>query len=95
MPAHIGTRSLMKAAIHSVPGFDVSSDGQRFLIPVVTSQEGPTLVVMQNWEAALRKTGRKLSPEMLGGYVATDHGRQVMGGPFNWTMDTTMLKFFA
>jgi Tol biopolymer transport system component len=42
-----------RAAIHSVPGFDVSPDGQRFLIPTVTSQEGPSLVVMQNWEAAI------------------------------------------
>jgi eukaryotic-like serine/threonine-protein kinase len=42
-----------RAAIHSVLGFDVSPDGERFLIPAVTSQEGPTLVVMQNWETAL------------------------------------------
>jgi Tol biopolymer transport system component len=42
-----------RAAIHSVPGFDVSPDGKRFLIPVVSSREGPALVVMQNWEAAL------------------------------------------
>ena len=44
-----------RAAIHSFMGFDVSRDGQRFLIPVVSSQEGPALVVMQNWEAALRQ----------------------------------------
>jgi hypothetical protein len=42
-----------RAAIRSVPGFDVSRDGQRFLIPVVSFQDGPSLVVMQNWEAAL------------------------------------------
>jgi eukaryotic-like serine/threonine-protein kinase len=42
-----------RAAIHSVLGFDVSPDGERFLIPAVTSKEGPTLVVMQNWETAL------------------------------------------
>jgi Tol biopolymer transport system component len=42
-----------RAAIHSALGFDVSPDGQRFLIPAVTSQDGPSLVVMQNWEAAL------------------------------------------
>jgi Tol biopolymer transport system component/DNA-binding winged helix-turn-helix (wHTH) protein len=42
-----------RAAIHVTPGFDVSPDGQRFLIPVVSSQAGPSIVVMQNWEAAL------------------------------------------
>jgi DNA-binding winged helix-turn-helix (wHTH) protein/dipeptidyl aminopeptidase/acylaminoacyl peptidase len=51
-----------RAAIHSVLGFDVSPDGRRFLIPVVTSQEGPTLVVMQNWEAALPQNRSKTIP---------------------------------
>ena len=41
-----------RAAIHSLPGFDVSADGQRFVIPVVTSP-GPPVVVVQNWEALL------------------------------------------
>ena len=49
-----------RAAIHSVPGFDVSPDGKRFLIPVVTSRDGPSLVVMQNWEAGLLQ-GRSTS----------------------------------
>ncbi len=48
-----------RAAIHSVLGFDVSPDGKRFLIPVVTSQDGPSLVVMQNWEAALPQNRSK------------------------------------
>src|SRR5882724_9478774 len=43
------------AAIHSVLGFDVSADGQRFVIPMVTSAEGPSIVVVQNWEALLPK----------------------------------------
>ena len=42
-----------RAAIHSVLGFDVSADGNRFIIPVVTSQERPSIVVIQNWEALL------------------------------------------
>jgi hypothetical protein len=42
-----------RAAIHSIVGFDVSADGQRFVIPVVTSAEGPSIVVVQNWEALL------------------------------------------
>ncbi len=42
-----------RAAIHSVLGFDVSADGNRFVIPVVTSPESPSLVVTQNWEALL------------------------------------------
>jgi Tol biopolymer transport system component len=44
-----------RASIHSVLGFDVSSDGQRFVIPTVSSAEGPSLVVIQNWEALLRR----------------------------------------
>ena len=51
-----------RAAIHSVLGFDVSPDGQRFLIPAVTSQDGPSLVVMQNWEAALPQNRSKTIP---------------------------------
>lgn len=42
-----------RAAIHSLVGFDVSADGQRFVIPAVTSAEGPSIVVIQNWEALL------------------------------------------
>jgi eukaryotic-like serine/threonine-protein kinase len=42
-----------RAAIHSVLGFDVSADGNRFVIPVVASQESPSIVVIQNWEALL------------------------------------------
>jgi len=42
-----------RAAIHSIVGFDVSADGQRFVIPVVTPGEGPSIVVVQNWETLL------------------------------------------
>lgn len=42
-----------RAAVHSLLGFDVSADGQQFVIPVVTSPERPSLVVVQNWEAEL------------------------------------------
>src|SRR5204862_6580429 len=42
-----------RAAIHSVLGFDVSADGSRFIIPVVTSRASPSIVVIQNWEALL------------------------------------------
>jgi eukaryotic-like serine/threonine-protein kinase len=42
-----------RAAIHSIVGFDVSSDGQRFVIPIVTSPDSSSLVVVQNWEATL------------------------------------------
>jgi hypothetical protein len=42
-----------RAAIHSIAGFDVSADGQRFVIPTVAPTEGPSIVVIQNWEAAL------------------------------------------
>lgn len=41
-----------RAAVHSVTGFDISADGRRFLIPVVDKAvEGPSIVVIQNWEA--------------------------------------------
>lgn len=47
-----------RAAVHSFMGFDVASDGQRFAIPVVAATPGPSLVVIQNWEAALGKAAR-------------------------------------
>ena len=41
-----------RAAVHAVMGFDVSADGQRFLIPVVdTAKDAPAIVVVQNWDA--------------------------------------------
>jgi hypothetical protein len=42
-----------KAGVHSTLGFDVSADGQRFVIPVVTTPESSSLIVVQNWEAQL------------------------------------------
>jgi Tol biopolymer transport system component len=49
----IGTEA--RAAIHSLPGFDVSIDGQKLLIPVVVSTERSEIVVIQNWELELQK----------------------------------------
>ncbi len=46
-----------RAAVHAVLGFDVSADGSRFVIPVVSSPEKPSLVVIQNWESALTHNG--------------------------------------
>jgi DNA-binding winged helix-turn-helix (wHTH) protein len=43
-----------RAAIHSILGFDVSPDGQRFLIPVTTSPERASIIVKQNWESELK-----------------------------------------
>jgi eukaryotic-like serine/threonine-protein kinase len=45
-----------RAAIHSLPGFDVSADGKRFVIPVVSAAEGPSIVVIQNWEGLLQSS---------------------------------------
>ncbi len=42
-----------RAAIHAQAGFDVSADGQRFVIPIVNSLRAPSIVVVQNWEALL------------------------------------------
>ena len=42
-----------RAAIHSVMGFDVSADGQRFVIPVVSSAAAPSIAVVHNWEGLL------------------------------------------
>jgi hypothetical protein len=41
--------------MHSIMGFAVSVDGQRFLVPVITSSEESQIVVIQNWEAALQR----------------------------------------
>jgi eukaryotic-like serine/threonine-protein kinase len=49
-----------RAALHSSVGFDVSADGRRFLVPVVTSSEKSDIVVIQNWEAALQRNPGKL-----------------------------------
>jgi trehalose-6-phosphate synthase len=48
-----------RAAMHSNVGFDVSADGQRLLVPIVTSQEKSEIVVIQNWEAAAQKSRGK------------------------------------
>ncbi len=46
-----------RAAIHSMAGFDVSADGQRFLVPVITSPEKSEIVVIQHWEGLLQRKG--------------------------------------
>lgn len=50
-----------RAAIHSKMGFDVAPDGQRFLVPIVTSSEKSEIVVIQNWEIALQRSSGKLN----------------------------------
>jgi hypothetical protein len=48
-----------RAAIHSQIGFDVAPDGQRFLVPIVTSSEKSEIVVIQNWEIALQRNSAR------------------------------------
>ncbi|MBC8166729.1 MAG: PD40 domain-containing protein [Bryobacteraceae bacterium] len=43
-----------RGAIHAPLGFDVSSDGRRFLVPIAATLEPSEIVVIQNWEAALK-----------------------------------------
>ena len=50
-----------RAAIHSQIGFDVTPDGQRFLVHIVTSSEKSEIVVIQNWENALQRSSGKLN----------------------------------
>ncbi len=50
-----------RAAVHGSLGFDVSHDGQRLLVPIVTSTEQTEIVVIQNWEAALQQNRAKLN----------------------------------
>jgi serine/threonine-protein kinase len=40
---------------HSVPSFDVSADGSRFVIPSMTPGESSALVVLQDWESLVFK----------------------------------------
>jgi hypothetical protein len=42
-----------RTALHSPTGFDVSTDGRHFLIPIVASPEKSEIVVVQNWEAGI------------------------------------------
>jgi Tol biopolymer transport system component len=46
-----------RAAIHGLSGFDVSPDGEQFLIPIVKSAERSEIVVMQNWESEQGRPG--------------------------------------
>jgi hypothetical protein len=50
-----------RAAMHSNLGFDVSADGQRLLVPTVTSSEKSEIVVIQNWEAAAQRNQPRLN----------------------------------
>ena len=43
-----------RAAIHSLPGFDVSLDGNRFVI--ARAPESPSIVITQNWESQLARS---------------------------------------
>jgi hypothetical protein len=49
-----------RAAMHTLAGFDVSQDGKQFLVPIITSQEQSSIIVMQNWESALQGNTGKL-----------------------------------
>jgi Tol biopolymer transport system component len=49
------------AALHSEAGFNVSMDGKRILVPIVTSSEKSEIVVIQNCEAALKMNEGKLN----------------------------------
>ena len=42
-----------RTAIHATIGFDVYSDGQRSIVPAVSKSEGPSIVIVQNWESLL------------------------------------------
>jgi eukaryotic-like serine/threonine-protein kinase len=44
-----------RAAIHSIVSFDVSADGNRFVIPSMTPGESSALVVLQDWESLLAR----------------------------------------
>jgi WD40 repeat protein len=43
-----------RASVHSIPSFDVSSDGSRFVVPSMVPGESSTLVVLQNWETLIK-----------------------------------------
>jgi eukaryotic-like serine/threonine-protein kinase len=43
-----------RSALHSSVGFDVSADGREFLVPIITSPERSDIVVIRDWETALR-----------------------------------------
>ena len=43
-----------RAALHYAFGFDVSKDGQQFLVSAVPSPERSEIIVLQNWEKAIQ-----------------------------------------
>jgi hypothetical protein len=44
-----------RGALNAPLGFDISADGNRFLVPIATSSERSEIVVIQNWEAGLKE----------------------------------------
>jgi hypothetical protein len=50
-----------RAAIHSLQGFDVSSDGRLFLVPTVASTDKSEIVVIQNWESEVGRNRGQLN----------------------------------
>jgi Tol biopolymer transport system component len=55
------TSAEAKAAIHGLEAFDVSADGQQFLVPIITSSERSEIVVIQNWEAEAERNRGKFN----------------------------------
>jgi len=53
--ALFGMSGELRAAVHANAGFDVSADGQRFIVPSLTGSELPSIVVVQNWETGLKQ----------------------------------------
>jgi hypothetical protein len=50
-----------RAALHAQEGFDVSTDGKQFLVPMITSSDKSEIVVIQNWEAEAHRNRGKLN----------------------------------
>ena len=48
-----------RGALHAPLGFDISADGNSFLVPIATSSVRSEIVVIQNWEAALKAASPK------------------------------------
>ena len=48
-----------RAAIHAPTGFDISADGQSFLIPAVTAAERSEILVINNWEEMMRRADKR------------------------------------
>ena len=66
------TRSLFNASVSGADAFDVTADGQRFLMLTSREQESAApLTLIQNWTAALARWVRRMTADAIALFDST------------------------